>query len=113
MAAARPNKHHAVEMAAWRRAWTPGTPEWETRRAYPGAAAEAATCDEPACLNKDGGSTAPVTSYWLCPACTARAPDPVKTYKTHAPPAMTQTAIKRQAAAAAAFSAWRTCAARR
>lgn len=99
-----PNKKFEEEMRRHRLAWTVGTPEYATRKDYPGAAAREHRCENPACLNY--WWTAEMETYWLCEECCGVAPDTVGEYFTHAPYAINPPKKKRRAAFAAAFAAW-------
>lgn len=100
----KPNKHFAVQMERFQRAWKPGTPEHAKRLDYPGPTARQ-KCRDPECLNAEG-PTVPLETYHICDACAARCPDPILEYYTHAPQQTVPSKQKQRAAAVMAFRGW-------
>ena len=100
-----PNKQFESQLRLHRRAWTPGTKEYEKRKDYPGDEARNHVCLHTNCLNFKWDQPE-VETYWLCPDCAAVAPCIVTQFFTHAPYKILPPRKKRQAACAAAFAAY-------
>lgn len=100
----RPNKHFAEDVAAHRRAWTPGTPEHAFRLSYPGPPLP--RCGDGACLNRaERPLPRPLATSWLCPACSAAVPL-LAPFRTHAPSKTIPTPPKARAHAVAVYAVW-------